>query len=260
MDENSGVAKILNDMVVSILDKVADGDGPLLIGYIVLTVLGALWLYCGIKIYFDARQRFATNAMMKYLFLVFGIITGPLGLIIYNFTKPKYTPEELDFIRIEHKFYYHQASHVLDCLNCDAYVIEGHAFCTNCGTQNRFPCEQCSQLTDYDDKHCSSCGSQLPYRMTDFEKKVEEREKSETVAAQSAMKTLVTNVRGKTVEVSKKVVTQTKTLVGKLKEKKSKKLSQPDTAEVSPETETAVDTLIEPLEESEVKKEDEKTK
>jgi predicted RNA-binding Zn-ribbon protein involved in translation (DUF1610 family) len=166
MSEDSGISKYLTDSMVWLLDEIANGRGPKVMGYIVFGVLVTLWLYCGVKIYFDAKDRFHSSNATKYVFLVFGLITGPLGLILYTYTKPKYTPDEMEFIRVEHKFYYFQAAKVLDCIKCNSYVLEGQMHCTNCGTQNRFRCEKCNKLTDYDALYCPACGVHLKEFLT----------------------------------------------------------------------------------------------
>jgi RNA polymerase subunit RPABC4/transcription elongation factor Spt4 len=215
MNEDSGIAKFLNDTVLSVLDQIANGNGPKIIGYILVVIVGSLWVYCGLKIYFDAKDRFMASPALKYLFLLFGIVTGPVGLLIYNFTKPRFTPEEMDFIRIEHKFYFHQASKVLDCLKCDAYVLENHAYCTNCGTQNRFKCENCSELSDYDSRYCPSCGSQQPYRMAEFQKRESDKIVEKTTEA-SAIRNLMVSTKPKAELLAKNVAAATKNLVNQV--------------------------------------------
>jgi RNA polymerase subunit RPABC4/transcription elongation factor Spt4 len=216
MNEESGLSKYLTDAILAVLDQIANGNGPKIMAYIFFGVIGVFWIYCGLKIYFDARERFTTNTSMKYLFLLFGLITGPLGLIIYQWTKPKFTPDELDFIRIEHKFYYHQASKVLDCLKCDAYVLEGHSFCTNCGTQNRFKCENCGALGDYDDKYCKECGSHLPYRMAEFRKQQETRVEEMAHKESYSIQNLVATTRPKAEQFVKSITESTRNIVEKV--------------------------------------------
>jgi RNA polymerase subunit RPABC4/transcription elongation factor Spt4 len=117
--------------------------------------------------------------------LIFGVIFGPIAYILYSILKPKNSQEEIDFIRVEHKFYYNQASKVADCMKCNAYVLEGHSYCTNCGTQNRFKCSKCGALTDYDDLYCFNCGLDFKGRreslLQKYQKKANENLKKKIV-------------------------------------------------------------------------------
>lgn len=164
---NNGDGSLSNavlDSVETFVSNIVSGEiTDVIINTLIIVVL-IVWVYLGLKIFLDARVRYRIGVFGQILFLVFGVITGPIGLFLYNLTKPKYTPEELEFIKIEHKFYHHQASKVLDCIKCKAYVLEDHAYCTNCGTQNRFKCESCGNLTDFDDKYCYSCGIEFKGR------------------------------------------------------------------------------------------------
>jgi hypothetical protein len=126
----------------------------------VLIIAGIiLWFYFGLRMFWSVTSRLKGGAFLYLSLFIAGILTGPLGLIIFNIFKPQYTPEELDFIKTEHKFYYQQSATVLDCIKCNAYILKDEAYCTNCGQQNRFKCESCNTLTDYDDNYCHTCGA-----------------------------------------------------------------------------------------------------
>jgi len=143
-------------------------------------IIFLLWLYCGVVIYRDAKKRLNVNNIVFYLILmVVGMVLGPLGLVFYYIFRPKYTRDELDFVKVEHKFYYHQASKVVDCLQCGAYVLEGQLYCTNCGFQNRFRCESCKAVTDYDDLYCSNCGKDFEGRYDNILKKINSKPTAE---------------------------------------------------------------------------------
>lgn len=125
---------------------------------IVYIIIAVLWAYCGFRLYSDARRRFKMNVALKMLVLFVGIILGPIGLFLYTLVRPKFTTDEIDFLKVEHKFYYQQASKVIECMNCGEYLLEGHEFCTNCGEQNRLKCQNCNNLTNLHDKFCYYCG------------------------------------------------------------------------------------------------------
>ncbi len=168
----------LIDFINSLIPSVINDAPNLFNTSIRLLVLAFIiwWIYLGIQIYHDSQKRFDFESKyIYYLILVLGIISGPIGLIVYNIVKPKQTQGELDFIKVEHKFYYHQASKVVDCLDCGAYVLENHRFCTNCGVQNRFKCSKCGNLTDYDDNYCYTCGINFGNRRNQIFKRSEEK-------------------------------------------------------------------------------------
>jgi hypothetical protein len=251
MNENSGIAKYMTDLALSVVDQVVNGNGPKLMNSIFFGALGIVWIYCGIKVYLDARQRFKSSFPVQVLFLIFGIITGPLGLILYNSTKPKFTREEMDFIGIEHKFYFHQASKILDCLHCDSYVLEGQAFCTNCGTQNRFKCENCQHLSDYDDKFCSDCGVNLPDRLNEMRsnhiKKLElQQKKINPSGFLPALKNMLVNPASKVKQVFSNVASGTKSLVGKVNLQQSER-EPVQTTEIVEDSGDHPETVAEPL-------------
>lgn len=176
-----------------------------------------LWLYCGVIIFSDARKRYRVRNPFFYLFLLlFGMITGPFGLVLYIAIRPKNTIEELEFIKVEHKFYYHQASKVVDCLNCGAYVLEGQLHCTNCGFQNRFKCEKCEAITDYDDLYCSNCGSSFEGRYESILKKADRVEMQEEKVKDQ---TNLTPDLSKVKEISKKTTQKARESVKRVKEK-----------------------------------------
>lgn len=162
MNDNNVLSEILNTIVASSVLN-ADQITKSIVS-VLLFVLAVFWVYCSIRIYIDVKRRFQFSDAIQILFLIYGVITGPFGLVLYGLLKPRYTLEDLDFMKTEHKFYYHQASKVRDCIKCGAYVLEAHIYCTNCGTQNRFKCEKCKALTDYDDKFCYSCGKSFAGR------------------------------------------------------------------------------------------------
>lgn len=161
MQEESVISKYFFGSFETFLSKLSTGEITQDLLNILALLALLLWIYFGYRMYADAKVRFRASLSLSIVFLLVGIITGPIGLLIYSFSKPKYTQEELEFIKIEHKFYYHQASKVKDCTNCQAYVLEGHEFCTNCGVQNRVHCESCNALTDMSDSFCFSCGNKL---------------------------------------------------------------------------------------------------
>lgn len=149
--------------------------------WLLVLIILALWAYCGVIILRDSLKRFHFEQKWIYIIiLILGILSGPIGLIIYKMFKPKNTADELEFIKVEHKFYYHQASKVVDCLNCGAYVLENHMYCTNCGTQNRYKCSKCGTLTDYDDLYCYSCGLDFGKRSDEILKKIQSKKEKKT--------------------------------------------------------------------------------
>lgn len=164
---NTSFIDFLGKTVQDFIALLLDGKVTNLVLKIIFVFVAFIWIYCGVKIFLDVRSRFNTSIFVKILFLIFGVIAGPIGLILYIITRPKHTPDELDFLKIEHKFYFQQAATVLDCMYCGGYILSGQTFCTNCGKQNRFHCEVCNTLTDYDDKYCHACGAS-------FEKRIEE--------------------------------------------------------------------------------------
>lgn len=185
-----GITKQILDFISNLLPYVINNSGQIFDFIILLAELLAvfLWFYCGYYIYVDAKKRYYfRSSAAYYAFLILGIVTGPIGLGFYILTRPAHTFDELEFMKVEHKFYYHQASKVLDCIKCGAYVLEGHTHCTNCGTQNRYRCENCQALTDYDDMFCNSCGYNFNKRydqiyesvLTKAEKSAIEREAEE---------------------------------------------------------------------------------
>ncbi len=239
MNEESGIIKYITDLALSVLDQVANGNGPKLMAYIFFGALGVVWLYCGLKIYLDARHRFNSSFPLQILFLFFGVITGPLGLVLYNLTKPKYTRDEMDFISIEHKFYFHQASKILDCLKCDSYVLEGQAHCTNCGTRNRFQCENCEYLSDYDDKYCSKCGNHLPDRMIGIRQERVEKKVSEVSSRRAsefipAIQNLIIASTPKAKQAMSDMALGTRNLVNKVATNLPKREKQPIVSPVKP--------------------------
>jgi predicted RNA-binding Zn-ribbon protein involved in translation (DUF1610 family) len=128
----------------------------------IVQVIGLLflivWIYCGVKLALDARRRYKLNYALQILLLILGVVTGPIGLLFYVLTRPKYTKDEVDFLQTEHKFYFQQASKVVECISCGKYIAEGHEYCTHCGEQNRIRCVNCNNLTNLDDKFCFYCG------------------------------------------------------------------------------------------------------
>jgi hypothetical protein len=169
------ILKILEDYIPFVT---SDGNRDQIINYAIL-LAGVAWVYCGIKIYFDIGKRYKLNPILQLLALVFGVVTGPFGLLIYLLMRPSFTQEEVDFIKIEHKFYYQQASKVLECIKCNSYVLEDQIYCTECGTQNRYECENCHTFTDYNDKFCFSCGNDFKNRHNELLRKVGKIQPSE---------------------------------------------------------------------------------
>lgn len=153
--------------------------------FILISFLAALWLYCGVFMFLDYRKR-DHRSIISIALLLLGIFLGPLAVVFYLVARPKETLEDRFFLNLEHRFYYHQASKVLVCLKCGAYVGEFHQYCTNCGTQNRFKCEKCGTLTDYDDNFCPNCGHYFGSRyekiVADIKnKQIEEKKAKESI-------------------------------------------------------------------------------
>lgn len=158
MEGKSTITQKILDFVETFISLITTGEITdkviKLVGFLVFIV----WIYCGVKLFIDARKRYKITMPLQILLGILGLITGPIGLLFYILTRPKYTQEEVDFLRTEHKFYYQQASKVVECINCGKYLPEGHEFCTNCGEQNRLRCTNCNNLTNIDDKFCFYCG------------------------------------------------------------------------------------------------------
>jgi RNA polymerase subunit RPABC4/transcription elongation factor Spt4 len=133
--------------------------------YFAFILFICFWFYSGFYIYLDAKKRYAFgNSNYFYLILIFGLITGVIGLIIYSVIRPRYTFDEIEFMQTEYKYYFSNSSKVTDCLNCGLFVEEGALYCTNCGFQNRFKCKRCGAITDHSDNYCKSCGLDLQER------------------------------------------------------------------------------------------------
>lgn len=158
MEEQNILIKSFLDFLETFISLVTTGEITDLIIKAVGVLFVLLWMYCGVKLFIDARQRYKLNLFLQVLILLLGLVTGPIGFLFYIFTRPKYTKEEVDFLATEHKFYFQQASKVVDCIKCGKYLPEGHEFCTNCGEQNRLRCPNCNNLTNLEDKFCFYCG------------------------------------------------------------------------------------------------------
>jgi ribosomal protein L40E len=151
---------------------------------IIIFLLLLFWLFSGLNLYKDIKSYYHLefNVFIRILVIICLLLAGPLGVVIFNIVKPKITNEEIDLIKIEHKFFYHQASKVLDCVNCGSYVLENHAYCTNCGWQNRFNCKKCNALNNMDAKYCYSCGTQIEKKSKSLpqNKEVQNKKNNET--------------------------------------------------------------------------------
>lgn len=175
----------INEIIIKILDTyipslVSNSDLLFSVLVLVFTIfIFALWLYCAVFMFLDYRKRDRTSIISFALFIL-GIALGPIALVFYLIVRPRETLEDKAFVNIEHRFYYHQAAKVLDCLDCEAYVVEGHQFCTNCGLKNRFKCEKCGFLTDYDDNFCPHCGFSFKGRYEKIISDLKEKEKQKS--------------------------------------------------------------------------------
>lgn len=120
-----------------------------------------IWILSALKTFFDVKSRHKLSSYHYIIIFILCVILGPIGLISYLFLRPKYTKEELDFIKVEHKFYHEQASRVIECINCKHYVFHSQNFCTHCGTQNRIKCTNCEHNHSYEQDYCSNCGTNV---------------------------------------------------------------------------------------------------
>lgn len=197
------------------------------IGIIVVALL-FYWGYIGFKTFKDVRKRHkVSSALWLGAILVGLVILGPIGKIVYNIVRPEKSQEELDFLAVEHKFYYNQSSKVADCLFCGAYVLEDHTYCTNCGTQNRFKCKKCGTLTDYDDLFCFHCGENFGKRNEEIfanirEKKLKAKElslKNKKSKENTSITPSIQVFQAKAKEALEKVTSKSKNLVNQAKEK-----------------------------------------
>jgi transcription elongation factor Elf1 len=163
----AGFQDTFSDLMQDSVPALINNSGAIfnVIVTIVIALIALGWIYFGLVIFNDARKRFnITNVFFYFALMIVGVLFGPIAWIIYKIFRPRRTKEDIEFTKVEHKFYYHQASKVIDCIKCGAYVLEGHLHCTNCGTQNRFKCESCKTVTDYDDLYCSNCGKSFEGR------------------------------------------------------------------------------------------------
>lgn len=156
-DQNIFVKSFLT-AIETFFSMVVDGELTDKLLFIIILLAAALWIYSGIKLFLDARKRYDINPFLQAVIFILGIITGPIGFLFYLLTRPKYTMDEVDFLKTEHKFYFQNASKVVECINCAVYVPEDHEYCSNCGEQNRIKCQNCNVLTNLDDKFCYKCG------------------------------------------------------------------------------------------------------
>lgn len=226
----AGIQESILTWVQDSLPNIVNNSGSIfntVLGFVGIIVF-VLWLYCGVIIFSDARRRFQIKNPFFYLgLLLFGMVTGPFGLVLYIAVRPKHTSEELEFIKVEHKFYYHQASKVVDCLNCGAYVLEGQLHCTNCGFQNRFKCEKCGAVTDYDDLYCSNCGCNFEGRYEKILSKVDRDlpkvdTKDSVAPNMTGMKEFGKKTTQKAKDSVKKVKEKAQNMIQSLRKKESK--------------------------------------
>lgn len=196
---DGGITTRILDFISNFIPYILNNSSSIFDFLIILAELLAVffWFYCGYFIFNDSKKRYSfDSSSVYYAFLVLGLITGPIGLGFYLLTRPRYTFDELEFMKVEHKFYYHQASKVLDCIKCGAYVLEGHSNCTNCGTQNRFKCSNCEALTDYDDMYCNNCGHHFDKRYEEIYDSVLSKEEKEAMTVTSERKLPSYDVNG----------------------------------------------------------------
>lgn len=207
----------VNDIIPNIVNN-ANNLFNYAIAFVIL-LIAIYWIYTGYTIFKDAKKRFAFNSSwMPYLILAVGIITGPIGKIVYNLVRPSRSQYELDFIAVEHKFYYNQASKVADCISCGAYVLEGHTYCTNCGTQNRFKCSKCGALTDYDDLYCYNCGLDFAKRREEIFSKIEKNKIKEIQKESKSLASSQNSKKGASSEKTKKEIASLQKIQDKARE------------------------------------------
>ncbi|BDQ04718.1 MAG: hypothetical protein KatS3mg084_0236 [Candidatus Dojkabacteria bacterium] len=188
-----------------------------------------LWMYCGFFIFYDSIKRFGKSPWVFLLFVT-GLLFGPFALVLYLIARPRQTLEDKAFIHLEHRFFYNEASKVLQCLNCDSYVLESHVFCTRCGAQNRYKCPKCSALTDSDDQYCWKCGYDFGDRYQKLVQSIQKKKSSEKSAVRQVKKTKKHIDNFNINKLIQKIDILKKAVVAKL-DTSSKKLSNTDVSE-----------------------------
>lgn len=183
MSEGTKLSETLNSWGEGFINFIISPNASNIVLGIIIAFVLIIWIYYGVKVFLDATKRFADNKFIQIVFLIMGLLSGPLGWVIYLITRPKYTTEDLEYIHLEQKFLYQNTATTLQCLKCGAFVLNGQTYCTYCGTQNRYKCEDCDSLTDYDHLFCFGCGKKFDKRFEKILKEIESKYGEEFVAS-----------------------------------------------------------------------------
>lgn len=193
-----------------------------LIGFVLFWFAIVWWVW------FDASER-TTKIWAKIASVILVAVFNIFGLIIYLVIRPDQTIEGTYWEDLERRYMKYETSELGDCPQCNAQLLPGFIFCSNCGYELKVKCSNCEVFVDRNYKFCPFCSNQIRDRAVreEVELKPEEMEaevqatKDEITEVVESDKTKYSKKESIVTKIGESVIGGYKLMLGSLMKKRA---------------------------------------